>query len=44
VYIGRALAPAQRVRLVGRTFDLPGTVVDCHRFDRVYTVHVQRPR
>lgn len=44
VYSGRALAPAQRVRLVGRTFDVPGTVVDCHRFDRVYTVHVQRPR
>ena len=42
VYSGLELAPARRVRLVGPSFDLPGTVVDCRRFDRVYTVHVQR--
>ena len=42
VYSGRALAPARRVRLVGRAFDVAGAVVNCLRFDRVYTVHVQR--
>ncbi len=42
VYSGRALAPARRVRLVGRAFDVAGAVVNCLRFDRVYTVHVRR--